>query len=298
MRVRGMVGTRIRQGAALCVAPLCLASLCVVSIASSARAEQTRDWMIAAQPSGTDVMLDLVFPGVQATVEHRAPVYGFSNQLTLRANALYTVPFFESQADVDLRILALTLGASGGFRRDNHSLSFEEDDSLGRRKRRLRDIDGLYETATYGYGEGRATLSLPINDYVLFNGINTLRFDDSPDRTFDWRQGVVHDSGPTFRSDLMLFLKHRDWGGFAPMMQILNFGLGDHRFTQINYGFMAVTRPGFIRGGDIIFLQFLFHPGSTLGGYDNADSYGMHLFFAPIVFTLAYRMVLPVWRPE
>jgi hypothetical protein len=291
MQMPGMVVRRRRGG----VAAFWLVA--ALSATSSAHAQQARDWMIAAQPSGTDAMLDLVFPGVQATLEHRAPIYGFSNQATLRANALYTVPFFESQADAELRILALTLGGSGGFRRDNHALTFEEDESLGRRKRRLRDIDGLYDTATYGYGEGRATLSLPINDYVLFNAINTLRFQDSPDRTFDWRQGVVHD-GTTFRSDIMLFLKHRDWGGFAPMMQVLNFGLGENRFTQINYGFLAVTRPGFIRRGDIFFLQFLFHPGSTLGGYDNADSYGMHLFFAPITFTLAYRMVLPVWRPE
>jgi hypothetical protein len=63
--------------------------------------------------------------------------------------------------------------------------------------------------------------------------------------------------------------------------------------------FAVIPHPvGFIRRGDIFFLQFLFHPGSTLGGYDNSGSYGMHLFFAPIVFTLAYRMVLPVWRPE
>ena len=272
-------------------------ALAMASWSGTAHAGQPRDWMVAAQPNGTDVMFDLVFPGIQATVEHRIPIYSIANQATFRANALYTVPFFESQADAELRILALTLGASGGFRQDNTSLTFTPNEDIDRHHRRLRQVDGDYDSAFFGYGEGRATVSLPINDYVVFNAINTMRYQGSPDRTFDWRLGVVTD-GLTYRSDIMLFLKHRDVGAFAPMMQILNFGLGDNRFTQFNYGFMATTRPGFIRRGDIFFLQFLFHPGSTLGGYDNVDSYGMHLFFAPIVFTLAYRMVFPVWRPE
>jgi hypothetical protein len=107
----------------------------------------------------------------------------------------------------------------------------------------------------------------------------------------------VHD-GAFFKSDIMLFFKHRAFGGLGPMMQILNFDLRDTRFTQINYGLVFVTRPGFRRRNDIFFVQFLFHPGATLGSYDNEDSYGMHLFFAPITFTIAYRMILPVWRPE
>jgi hypothetical protein len=262
-----------------------------------AHADQARDWMIAAQPEGTDAVVDVVFPGVQAGLEHRVPIYSMANQLTLRGSALYTVPFFESQADAELRILILTLGASGGFRNDTHTLTFGPTEDLDRHHRRLRDVDGDVTTTTYGMAEGRATISLPINDYVLLNAINTFHAQGSPERTFDWRTGVVHD-GTFFKSDIMLFLKHRDFGSFAPMMEILNFGLGDHRFTQFNYGFAFVTRPGFVRRNDILFFQLLFHPGSTLGGYDNVDSYGMHLFFAPINFTLAYRVVLPVWRPE
>lgn len=273
------------------------ALLCMFGGISRAHAGQPRDWMIAAQPDGTDANVDLVFPGIQAGLEHRIAIYNQVNQLTLRANALYTVPFFESQADVELRILVLTLGASAGFRNDTHTLTFAPGEDIDRHHRRLRDVDGDVTTTTYGMGEARATISLPINDYVLLNAINTLHVQGSPDRTFDWRTGVVHD-GSFYKSDIMLFLKHRDLGSFAPMMEILNFGLGDHRFTQFNYGFAIVTRPGFIRRNDIFFFQLLFHPGSTFGGYDNVDSYGMHLFFAPINFTLAYRVVLPVWRPE
>jgi hypothetical protein len=270
---------------------------CLALTSSAARADQTRDFMIAAQPEGTDALVDLVFPGIQAALEHRVPIYGLANQLTLRANALYTVPFFESQADAELRILVLTLGASGGFHDEFRGLTFAPDERLDRDHRRDRDIDGFTEQESWGFGEGRATVSLPINDYVLFNAIQSLRYNGMPDRTFDYRNGVVHD-GLLFKSDIMLFLKHKDIGGFAPMMQILNFGLSDTRFTQINYGFIFVTRPGFKRRDDIFFLQFLFNPGPTLGSYDNEDSYGLHLFFAPIAFTIAYRMILPVWRPD
>ena len=67
---------------------------------SRARAEQTRDFMIAAGEPGTDVFVDTVLPGAQLTVEHREPIYAFANQLNLRANTLLTPAFFESQADV------------------------------------------------------------------------------------------------------------------------------------------------------------------------------------------------------
>jgi hypothetical protein len=269
-----------------------------LSCTSSARADQARDWMISAPQNGTDVLVDAVLPGAQLAIEHKVPVYGQANQLTLRANALYTVPFYESQGDVDLRILVLTLGASGGFRSDFGHMGFAPGEPIERGHRRQRFVNGEVDTATWGFGEGRATLSLPINDYVLFNAVNTLRVEDSPDRSFDYRLGVVHDRGVLFKSDIMLFVKHRDLGGLAPMVQVLNFGLGSNRFTQINYGLALVTRPGFRRRDDLLFLQVLFNPGSTFGTYDNSKGYGLHVLFAPITVTLAYRMVLPVWRPE
>jgi hypothetical protein len=266
--------------------------------ATSARAEQPRDWMISAPENGTDFTVDAILPGAQLAIEHKLPVYGGANQLTLRGNALYTIPFYESQADVDLRILALTIGGSAGFRSDFGHMGFAPDESIDRGHRRERFVDGKVDTATWGFGEGRVTLSLPFNDYVLLNAINSLRFEDSPDRSFDFRNGIVHDGGTLFKSDIMLFFKHRSLGGFAPMKQILNFGLDRRRLTEFNYGFALATRPGFLRGRDIFFLQVLFNPGSTFGTYDNKDGYGLHVLFAPITFTLAYRMVIPVWRPD
>jgi hypothetical protein len=265
---------------------------------STAQAEQRRDWMIAPQPDGTDLFVDLILPGAQLTAEHRIPIYGFANQLTFRGNALYTAAFYESQADVDLRILALTLGATYGFRSVLRNMQFEEGERLDRDARRKRTVDGDFDKTVWGFFEGRARLSLPINEYVVFDGINALRIENRPDRTLDWRTGVVHDGGTFWKSDWMLFFKHEDWGGLAPMMQFLNFELGDRRYTQFNYGFMLATRPGLQRADDILALQVLIHPGGSLGGVDNGDVYGLDVLFSPVTFFLAYRTVLPLWRPE
>lgn len=267
-------------------------------LAPSVRAEQPRDWMIAAQPNGTDLFLDMVLPGAQVTLEHRLPIYGFANQLSLRSSTLYTLAFAQSQVDVELRILVLTLGGSVGFRSSFRNMEFGPDDEIDRHARRLRTVDGDYGTATWDYEEARATLSLPINDYVVFNAINTLRREARPDRSIDYFHGLVHDSGVLWKSDIMLFAKHRDWGGIAPLVQVLDFGLDGRRHTQFNYGFIATTRPGFQRADDLIFLQVLFHPGASLGGVDNDEVYGLDVLFSPITFQLAYRSSLPVWRPE
>ena len=266
---------------------------------SAARAEQARDWMISAPADGTFANVDVVLPGAQLGIEHRVPIYGAVNQLTLRANALYTIPFYEPQADVELRIVVLTLGASGGYHGDLSHMQFAPGENSDRHQRRLRFVDGHYDTDSWAYGEGRATLSLPFNDHLLFNAINTLRVDPGmSERTFDWRMGVVRDGGVMLKSDIMLFVKDRDWGAIGPMVQLLNFDFGRRNFTQLNYGFQIVARPGFVRRNDIFFLQMLFNPGSTFGTYDNSGGYGNHLLFSPIAFTAAYRIVLPVWRPE
>jgi hypothetical protein len=267
----------------------------LVATARPALAEQPRDWILGAQPPGTDLMLDAILPGVQATVEHRIPIYEIANQLTLRANSLFLLPLYESQADVDLRLLVLTLGASAGFRDTFRNLTFAPGERIDRDHRRQRELDGRVSNEIWGFYEGRATLSLPFNDYLVFQGVNTLRFEGRPDRSYDWRTGVVHD-GTFFRSDNMLFLKHRDWGGIAPIMQVLAFEDGVRNITQVNYGVALVTRPGARRRNDLLFVQVLFHPGKTFG--DEYEPYGMHLLFSPIVVTVAYRAVLPIDRPD
>lgn len=247
--------------------------------------------MVDVQPGGTYLDVDAVVPGGQLTLEHRIPVYGKSNELDLRANSLFTAPFYESQVDIDVRILILTLGAGIGFRDSFRCHIFSPNEEITSARRREREYSGDISNEFWYFTEGRLGLSVPLNDYVVVHNVNTIRYEDRPDRSFDWRIGVVHD-GLFFKSDLMLFLKNRSLGAFAPMLQLLNFDLDDHRHTIINYGFYFVTRPGFRRRDDIFLFNLLFYGETLSERIDIYDIYGFHLLSAPITFTIAYRAVL------
>ncbi len=267
-----------------------LLALVVLLLSSpAALADQRRDWMVDVQPGGTYLNVDTVFPGAQLLLEHRIPVHGKQNELDFRLNSLFTLPFYESQFDVDLRVLVVTVGGGLGYRDTFRNQTFAEEEPLTREHRRDREYSGDFDVEDWWFAEGRLNLSIPINDHVVFHNLGTLRHENRPDRSFDWRTGVVHD-GSFLKSEHMLFVKHRVFGAFAPMIQFLDFDLGDERHALFNYGFFFVTRPGFRRRDDIFLLTMLFF-GDTLGGMDADDIYGFHVFFAPMTFTLAYRMV-------
>jgi hypothetical protein len=254
-------------------------------------ADQRRDWMVDIQPEGTYLDVDAVFPGAQLTLEHRIPIYENFNELDLKANSLLTVPYYQSQADIDLRILIVTVGASLGFNTTFRGHTFEPDEPITSARRREREYAGDLNDENWWYAEGRLTLSIPLNDYVVFQNINAPRFENRPKRSFDWRTGVVHD-GLLLKSDVMVFLKHKEIGAFAPMLQLLNFDLDDDLHSIVNFGFTFVTRPGFRRRDDILLLSVLFY-GETLSDHmDIADVYGFHPFFAPFTFSLVYRAVV------
>jgi hypothetical protein len=259
--------------------------------AQTGRADQPRDWMVGPQAGGTVLNLDTVFPGFQAQVEHRVPIYGIANELWLKANALMLLPFYESQADVDLRLLVLSLGASAGFRDTFRGFEFAPGEAIDRPHRRALELAGKTQNYTNGFGEGRIQLALPFNDNVVFLSINGMRFEGGPDRTYDWRLGVVRDSGMYINSNNTLFLKAHRIGSIGPQLQVLNFALDGTRHTQVNYGFTAVTRPGFMRKNDILFLSMLFNFDTSKTGYSAGDNYGSHLFYGPFTIQLAYRIV-------
>ncbi len=264
---------------------------------SQGRADQPRDWPVGPQPGGTYLNVDTVFPGMQAQVEHRTPIYGQANELTLKANTLLALPFLESQVDADLRLIVLSIGGSVGYRDTFQTFQYGPGDDLSRLHRLDMQTGGNYKATQAGFGEARATLALPFNDNALLLSINGLRYEGGPDRIFDWRAGIVRDSGMIFKSDTSLFFKHRSLGAAGPMFEILDFPLDGVRHTQLNYGFTVVTRPGFLRKNDLFFLSMLFNLGSTLGGYDNSKVYGTHIFYGAFTFQLAYRMVFELKGP-
>jgi hypothetical protein len=257
----------------------------------TASANQPQDWMLAAGKPGTYVNLDAVFGAFQAGLEHRINMFGNANQFTLRASAIAAIPFGSTQVDADLRILVLTLGTSVGAADVWHNQTFAATEDITRKQRREREASGQIDSMTYGFWEGRTTLSLPFNDYVLFNSPHAFRVTGARERSFDNGIGVVHD-GNYYRGEFQLFFKHPDVGGIAPLVQLLNFPLDGSRHTQVNYGFIFLSRAGLVRRNDLILFQLLFHPGGELGGYDNRQVYGMAVLRGPVQFTLAYRSVI------
>jgi hypothetical protein len=266
-------------------------------IPNSSRADQARDWMVAAQPPGTYMNLDIVFPGVQAQLEHRRQFYGQANELNIRASVLPTIVFMETQVDADLRLVVLALGVTAGYREVFHNIEVAHGAPFDAAARRTIDFGGAYNMAGAPFGEARATLSLPINDHLVFLSVNALRFEGGADRSFDWRLGIMRDSGMLFRSDTTVFYKNRSLGAIGPQVQLLNYALDGVRNTQINYGFTFTTRPGLRARNDLLFLSVLFGIGGTINGLPTEDVYGNHIFKIPVTFQLAYRTVLEISSP-
>jgi hypothetical protein len=256
-----------------------------------ASAEQRHDWMLGAGPPGSYLNLDVVFGALQATFEQRMNIFGGANSLSIRAGALAAIPFGSTQLDADLRLVILNIGASVGAQDIWINETFEKGVLPSRKLRREREAGGDFDTQQFGFFEARGGLVLPFNDHLLFNNVNAFRVMGSKDGTFDYQAGVVHD-GNYLKSDFQLFVKGERFGGIAPMFQVLNFPYAGERRTQLNFGFIYVSRAGLVLRDDVILFQMLFHAGDALGGYDNSDVYGMAVLRGPVAFTLAYRSVI------
>jgi hypothetical protein len=268
------------------------------AVPSTAAADQRQDWILAAGAEGTYLNLDFIFGAVQAGVEHRTRLYGNANMFTMRGSALAALPFGSSQADFELRILNLTLGTSLGYQSIWRNQSFEVGAPMDRKERREREAAGEFNTDSFPFWEGRASIAFPFNDYVLLNHVTAWRISGAADRSFN-NNSMVVDDGETARLDFQLFFKHEDFGGLAPTFQILNFELDGDWKTQLNYGFMLVTRAGLVQRDDLLLWQMNFHSGPVLGGgIDNRDVYGAALWRGPLTFLLVYRSVIDLWRPE
>lgn len=274
--------------AALLARPLFLAALVAgVAISNTSHADQRRDFMMRQQKSdATYAVLDVFLPGIQANIEHRKSIYGGANELVVRGGGIVSYPFGQLKLDVDIRLVVLVLGISVGVNDTWRNLQFDPDQPIHREERREIDFSGQFNSAMFGFAEARAQLVLPMNEYVLFNSVNSVRYESRPDRSFDWFLGVVHDGGNYVRSDNMLLFKHRDWGGIGPQVQLLDFPLDGQRHTIVNYGALFATRPGLRRRDDIFTVQLLFHSGPF------RDSYGIHTYRGPFTLLIAYRSLI------
>jgi opacity protein-like surface antigen len=274
---------------------LLLASL--VLLASSAAAEQPRDYMFDFQPDGTSLLIDWYGTGGMLTLEHRLRFYGSSNDLTLAGGLVPAYPLGETFARADLRILFLSVGLHAAYRTVWRDLSFEPGENgeycakCDRASRRDRDhlLKDTPGSDAFGWGEARASLYFPFNDYVLATTAGALRYEDRRDRSYDWFYTSVFDHGMLGRWEANIFVKHPDWGGIGPYVQLLMLPRAGEHEAQWAFGFNAVTRLGILPRNDLLFLTFLTRPGD--------GKYGQHSYFSPIRALLIYRMSLELWTP-
>ena len=281
-------------------ASLLIATVVVQLASGVARADQVRDWMVAPQPPGTYLNTDIVFPGLQAQLEHRIPIYGLANELDLKVNALPTVLYYESQADVELRVLILTLGISAGFRDTFFNLAFAPGEAFDHGARNKADsTPGRHTNELTGYGDGRVTLSIPFNDYVALLSVNGARYEGGGDRTFDWRLGIVRDAGVYLHSNTTLFFHHRSFGALGPQLEVLRYKFDGHKNLEFNYGFTYVGRMGWLRRRfDMLYVSALIGVTGKTNGEPTYKVYGDHYLKVPLTVALAYRMVWELWTPK
>jgi hypothetical protein len=265
------------------------ALLLVLGIASVARADQRRDYIMdpASRTEGTFLHADFLFTGAQFSVEDRTKIYGNANDLTVAAGVLPTFPFGESYVRADLRLVILQLGATAAYRTTWRGLSFAPGaggdycDDCDRASR--REIKKFSHEA-FGWGEARAGLVLPLNDYVVATSTGALRYEDRPHRSFDWFYTSIYDRGWLGRWESMLFVKHRHFGGIGPFVQGLWLPRAGKHEAQWAAGLNFVTRLGLVPRNDLLLVSLLVRPGD--------DTFGQHLYFSPLRAIVAYRITL------
>jgi hypothetical protein len=266
-----------------------LACVCALS-ARAVLADQPRDYMLDFQPTGTFVLADYYGTGGLLTLEHRARIYGSSNDITVAGGLVPAYPLGEAFARADLRILFLGIGVTAAYRTVWRDLKFEPGDhgeyckNCDREAR--RKMDPLFGKSpgseAFGWGEARATLYFPFNEHVIGTTTGALRYEGRDDRSYDWFYTSVYDGGVIGRWEAQLFLKDRDWGGIGPYVQLLSLPRAGEHDAQWAFGFNAVTRLGLLHADDLLFLTFLIRPGDGI--------YGQHNYFSPIRSLLIYRM--------
>jgi hypothetical protein len=270
---------------------VCLLAVLLASVSTPALAQQTRDYMLGFEPNGTFLLFDYFGTGGQLTLEHRLPIYGDANDLSLAAALVPAYPLGEAYARADLRILFFGIGTTVAYRSVWRDLQFEADPDgycLACDREGRREVDSFLERSPgsdhWPYAEVRGSLFGPFNEYFVGMTTAALRYEGRDDRTFDWFYTSVYDRGFLGRWETQFYFKHRDWGGIGPYAQLLVLPRGDQHESQWAIGFNAVTRLGILRRDDLLFITFLARPGD--------DSYGQHSYFAPIRALAIYRVRL------
>jgi hypothetical protein len=261
------------------IAPVVL----VMSSASIAVAAspQRRDYFLDPPQKGLWAHADAFTLGAQATLESRTPIedetYG---TLSLRASTLASIGYSEAAAHVDVRYIFLTLGATLGYRDVWRTYRGAPGSDLTAEARRSADSARGFTADSWGYGEARARLVIPLDD-LWFVTNHVVRHEDAGANTYDWFHTNVHDGGLLYRGDFFLFWRSAKYGAIGPYVRVMDMPRHEARKGELAAGVLFGIRPGLKSRDDLLTVAVLTRPGD--------DEFGFHVLRLPLWTMIVYR---------
>ena len=259
------------------------ALLATTMVVRSASAEPgPRDQFLLPPQGGTWATFDAYTVGVQAQLEHRHIIRSEDYAAIIpRIGSIASLGFGELGAHLDLRLLFFSAGVSGGMRRIWRGYTFPSSVSGTGALRLERDQQKTQDAFFAPFGEIRSRVGLPLHDNVLGVFGASLRFDDTPDNTFDWAVTTMRDGGFMGRFDATLFLRSPHVGAIGPTFRVLEHERRGRFVSDLAFGFVGGRRMGLFEN-DLLLLNVLTQPTS--------QEFGFHILRAPLFTLLVYRV--------
>lgn len=241
-----------------------------------------RDYFLNPPRRGTWASFDAYTAGLQATLEQRISIARDDYAAIVpRVNTLASLGFGEVAAHTDVRFLFFSVGVSGGYRRVWRTYEYAPGVE-GTRALRLETDDAKAFTAeSWGYGEGRFRMVLPVADPVLVMANAAVRYEDCPNNSFDWLHTTMHDRGWLFRYDATVFFRAASIGAIGPTVRIMELPRNGRRELEIAAGFTGGRRLGLLPN-DLFLANVLTRPGD--------ESFGFQIVRLPVYALLVYRV--------
>ncbi|MBX3201964.1 MAG: hypothetical protein KF894_27760 [Labilithrix sp.] len=248
---------------------------------ASASPRQARDYFLDPPQKGLWAHGDAFTLGAQASLESRTPIEDETfGTLALRASALASIGFSEAAAHVDVRYLLFTFGASAGYRNVWRTYQGAPGTPVSRALRLDTDRDSSFDARAWRWGEGRGRLVIPL-DRLWFVTNHALRWEGSPENTYDWFHTNVHDGGVLYRGDAVLFVRSASLGALGPYARYMDMPRGGRRRGELAAGLFYGIRPGLKQRDDLLSVVVLARPGD--------DEFGFHVLRLPLWTMVLYR---------
>jgi len=272
-----------------------LLSCCLLSsIARQVQCHPARDAFLDAPSAGNYLHVAGYTLGLQTSFENRTEVEPGMSMLHTRLTGVLAYPYAESSLDLNFRAFFLNVGAASGYRWVHRDHSFDPGEARTLQARRDRESHGSWGSRGFGFYEGRINAIIPLDPLFM---LNTLTFREelldisARQESFDWQHATVHARGLLVKYELTLLHRDPGYGAAGLYLRYMSSprqGEASWRQQEFHYGFVAGTRPGFVKtrsGNSDYFAVFAVF---NLSG----EEFGLHGLALPVYALAAYRVTL------